>query len=52
MEDAAKKQTKIIKDKAEKQILKTDQKLKSISGLFSKILAEEVKDDLTKIKEI
>ena len=42
----------MIEDRAEKQILNTDQKLKSISDLFSKyFLVLEARHELNKIKE-
>lgn len=42
---------KAVEDTAQKQILNTDQILKSISNLFSKYyLATEAKDELIKLK--
>ena len=42
---------KAVEDTAQKQILNTDQILKSISNLFSKCsLATEAKDELRKLK--
>ena len=53
IEEASKNQTKTIEDRAEKNILNTDEKLKSISNLFSKdFLAAEARDEFRNIKKI
>ena len=53
IEEASKNQTKTIEDRAEKHILNTDEKLKSISNLFSKdFLAAEARDEFRNIKKI